>query len=79
MGQLIIKQLKNRWGDISFYRRCAVGIDRAKMKLYNLEESAQKQYVEDKSEKNNTNPDEIDWSKKTNKDKFAKVLDFDDE
>ena len=79
MGQLMIKQLKNRWGDISFYRRFAVGIDRAKMKLYNLEESAQKQYVEEKSEKKNADPDKIDWSSKPNKDKFAKVLQFDDE
>jgi len=42
MGQLMIKQLKNRWGDISYYRRFVVGIDRSKMKLYNLEDGAQK-------------------------------------
>lgn len=41
MGQLMIKQLKNRWGDISYYKRFVVGIDRSKMKLYNLEEGAQ--------------------------------------
>lgn len=41
MGQLMIKQLKNRWGDISYYRRFLVGIERAKMKIYELEESAQ--------------------------------------
>jgi replicative DNA helicase len=40
-GQLMIKQLKNRWGDLAHYRRFLVGIDRAKMKIYNLEESAQ--------------------------------------
>jgi hypothetical protein len=37
----MIKQLKNRWGDISHYRRFLVGIERAKMKIYELEESAQ--------------------------------------
>jgi replicative DNA helicase len=42
MNQLMIKQLKNRWGDISYYRRFLVGIERAKMKIYELEESAQK-------------------------------------
>lgn len=42
LGQLMIKQLKNRWGDLSYYRRFLVGIDRAKMKIYELEESAQK-------------------------------------
>lgn len=41
LGQLMIKQLKNRWGDINYYRRFVIGIDRSKMKLYNLENSAQ--------------------------------------
>lgn len=41
MGQLMIKQLKNRWGDLSYYRRFVIGVDRARMKLFNLEESAQ--------------------------------------
>ena len=41
LGQLMIKQLKNRWGDLSYYRRFVVGIDRAKMQLYDLEQSAQ--------------------------------------
>jgi archaellum biogenesis ATPase FlaH len=41
MGQIMIKQLKNRWGDLSYYRRFVIGIDRAKMKLYNLEQVAQ--------------------------------------
>ena len=41
LGQLMIKQLKNRWGDLGYYRRFLVGIERAKMKIYDLEESAQ--------------------------------------
>jgi len=41
LGQLMIKQLKNRWGDLSYYRRFVVGIDRSKMKLFNLEDTAQ--------------------------------------
>jgi replicative DNA helicase len=41
LGQLMIKQLKNRWGDLSYYRRFVIGIERAKMKLFNLEEKAQ--------------------------------------
>jgi replicative DNA helicase len=41
LGQLMIKQLKNRWGDLSHYRKFLVGIDKSKMKIYNLEESAQ--------------------------------------
>ena len=42
MGQLMIKQLKNRFGDPNMYKRFVVGIDRSKMKLYNLDNSAQK-------------------------------------
>lgn len=40
-SQLMIKQLKNRWGDIGYYRRFVVGIDRSRMKLYDLEDNAQ--------------------------------------
>lgn len=42
MGQLMIKQLKNRFGDPNLYKRFVVGIDRSKMKLYDLEPSAQR-------------------------------------
>jgi hypothetical protein len=49
LGQVMIKQLKNRWGDINYYRRFVVGIDRSKMKLYNLEESAQKNVTSEAS------------------------------
>lgn len=42
MGQLMIKQLKNRFGDPNMYKRFVVGIDRSKMKLYDLEPSAQR-------------------------------------
>ena len=41
LNQIIVKQLKNRYNDPSFYKRFVVGIDRAKMKLYDVEASAQ--------------------------------------
>ena len=41
MGQIMMKQLKNRWNDLSYYRRFVVGIDRSKMRLYDVEEHAQ--------------------------------------
>lgn len=40
-GQIMFKQLKNRWGDLGYYRRFVVGIDRSRMKLFNLEDRAQ--------------------------------------
>lgn len=47
MGQIMIKQLKNRWGDLSYYRKFLIGIDRSKMKLYNLEDGAQRKIHSD--------------------------------
>ena len=41
LGQLMIKQLKNRWGDTNTLKRFIIGIDRSKMKLFDAEDSAQ--------------------------------------
>jgi replicative DNA helicase len=41
LNQIIVKQLKNRYNDPGFYKRFVVGIDRSKMKLYDVEASAQ--------------------------------------
>lgn len=41
MGQIMVKQLKNRYNDPGYYKRFTVGVDRAKMKLYDVEQSAQ--------------------------------------
>jgi replicative DNA helicase len=41
LGQILVKQLKNRYGDPNDYKRFVLGIDRAKMRLYDVEQSAQ--------------------------------------
>ena len=41
LNQIMVKQLKNRYNDPSFYKRFVIGIDRSKMKLYDVEVSAQ--------------------------------------
>ena len=41
INQIMIKQLKNRYGDPGTYKRFMVGIDRAKMRLYDVEQTAQ--------------------------------------
>ena len=41
LGQLMIKQLKNRYADPTRNKRFMIGVDRARMKLYDLEDSAQ--------------------------------------
>ena len=38
LGQLMIKQLKNRWGDPSTHRRFVVGVDRSKMRLFDSDD-----------------------------------------
>lgn len=45
LNQIMVKQLKNRYCDPSFYKKFVVGIDRAKMRLYDVENSAQKNLV----------------------------------
>ena len=47
LGQLMIKQLKNRYGDPSLHRRFVIGIDRSRMKLYDVEQSAQEDVMKE--------------------------------
>jgi len=46
LGQILVKQLKNRYGDPNDYKRFVLGIDRAKMRLYDAEPSAQADIVD---------------------------------
>jgi len=41
LGQIMVKQLKNRYNDPTAFRRFVVGVDRARMKLYDVEDGAQ--------------------------------------
>ncbi len=41
LNQIMIKQLKNRYRDLNLNKRFVVGVDRAKMKLFDVEQSAQ--------------------------------------
>jgi archaellum biogenesis ATPase FlaH len=41
LGQIMVKQLKNRYSDPTHYKRFVLGVDRAKMKLFDVEQSAQ--------------------------------------
>ena len=46
LGQIMVKQLKNRYNDPTVFKRFVVGIDRAKMRLYDVEQSAQKDILD---------------------------------
>ena len=41
LNQILVKQLKNRYNDPTLFKRFVVGIDRAKMRLYDVEQKAQ--------------------------------------
>jgi replicative DNA helicase len=46
LNQLMVKQLKNRYNDPNTFKRFVIGIDRGKMKLYDVEQSAQEDIVD---------------------------------
>ena len=62
-NQIMVKQLKNRYNDPTINKRFMIGVDRSKMKLYDLEQSAQKGLTDanldinrvDKEQKSNYN------------------------
>ena len=68
LNQVMVKQLKNRYNDVSKYKRFVIGIDRARMKLYDVEESAQSDIMSDM-----TIPDKpiATWGNNDAKDTFA--------
>ena len=46
LGQMMVKQLKNRYNDPSFNRKFVIGVDRTRMKLYDVEQSAQEDIID---------------------------------
>ena len=50
LNQIMVKQLKNRYNDPTIYKRFVIGIDRAKMRLYDCEQKAQDDIVDSGSE-----------------------------
>jgi hypothetical protein len=46
LNQIMVKQLKNRYSDPGYCRRFVVGIDRSKMRLYNVEQQAQEDIID---------------------------------
>jgi hypothetical protein len=68
LGQIMVKQLKNRYNDPTMYKRFVVGIDRAKMRLYDVEQSAQKDILDSGKEEEY---DYEDSSKPSLKQKFG--------
>jgi replicative DNA helicase len=70
LGQIMVKQLKNRYNDPTIHKRFVVGIDRAKMRLYDCEQSAQDDIMGGTKEEEY---EHSDGTTKPFKEKFAKL------
>jgi replicative DNA helicase len=68
LGQIMVKQLKNRYNDPTMYKRFVVGIDRPKMRLYDVEQKAQDDILDGGKEEEYNDEEE---RKSTLKDKFG--------
>ena len=66
LGQILVKQLKNRYNDNNTNKRFVVGIDRAKMRLYDCEQMAQDDILD-------SGQDEEYNYEETTKEKFSKL------
>ena len=66
LNQIMVKQLKNRYNDPTIFKRFVVGIDRAKMRLYDCEQKAQDDILDNGNEEEYNNEE-----KKTPKKSFA--------
>jgi len=64
LGQILVKQLKNRYNDPTMHKRFVVGIDRSKMRLYDVEQSAQKDILD------SGNEEEYDYEERKPKKSF---------
>lgn len=54
LDQLVVKQLKNRYNDPTIFKRFVIGVDRSRMKLYDVEQEAQEELYD--SDNNDDTP-----------------------
>ena len=72
-GRIQIKQIKNRYNDTNKYKRFIVGLDRSKMKMYNVDESAE-DLMEQWQEEDNDTFDKFESVAKKQKRDFSEWL-----
>lgn len=68
MNQIMVKQIKNRYSDPTINKRFMIGVDRSKMKLYDVENSAQSNITD--SGQFNTSKPIFDHGQKSEKKSF---------
>ena len=73
LNQLMVKQLKNRYNDPTFHKRFMIGVDRAKMRLYDVESSAQSNIVNSGIELDNKELEDYSFDKMFKKKDFSGI------
>ncbi len=82
LGQIMVKQLKNRYNDPTLYRRFVIGVDRSKMRLFNTEQSSQNDVMNDNPVMDTTSfgerqneDDNMEWmTKNTGRKDFSRLF-----
>jgi len=73
LNQILVKQLKNRYNDPTINKRFVVGIDRSKMRLYDVENNAQKELVNNGQEQDIPGFDKTSFGIKSKAEKYEKT------
>lgn len=62
LGQILVKQLKNRLGDPNLHKRFVIGVDKSRMRLFDVENSEQKKIAPEVNELSSNKPDKSKFS-----------------
>jgi hypothetical protein len=78
LNQVMFKQIKNRYNDVTKFRRFVVGVDRDRMRLYDVEQYAQDN-IADSGKEDKPVFDHTDFGKSMSNEKDYSKLNFDDD
>jgi len=73
LNQILVKQLKNRYNDPTANKRFVIGVDRSKMRLYDVENNAQKELVDNGQKKDIPGFDQTSFGTKSKAEKYEKT------
>ena len=73
LNQILVKQLKNRYNDPTANKRFVIGVDRSKMRLYDVENNAQKELVDNGQKKDIPGFDQTSFGFKSKAEKYEKT------
>ena len=71
LKQIQVKQLKNRYNDPTMNKRFIIGVDRSKMKLYDVDSNSTQSEITDSGQDNGPVFDNTDFGKGDKYDKFS--------